>query len=111
IRLICVSKMLSGFTVCPVAVQSQFANLHLASRLAVVTELWKELLSARGLSFSSCCKSVIHPSPMASEIARANDGFASKSQRRGVTPFVLLLNRFGNISANSLTVVVRSSCE
>ena len=46
---------------------------------------------------------------MASVIVRASAGFASSSQRRGVTPLVLLLNRSGNISARSLTVVVRSS--
>ena len=48
---------------------------------------------------------------MASVIVRASGGFASISQRRGVTPFVLLLKRSGNISARSLTVVVRSSWE
>ena len=36
---------------------------------------------------------------------------ASSSQRRGVTPLVLLLKRSGNISARSLTVTVRSSSE
>ena len=44
-------------------------------------------------------------------IVRASAGFASSSQRRGVTPLVLLLNRSGNISARSLTVVVRSNLE
>ena len=46
---------------------------------------------------------------MASVINSASGGFESKSQRRGVTPLVLLLNLSGNISARSLTVVVRSS--
>ena len=41
----------------------------------------------------------------------ASAGLASSSQRRGVTPLVLLLKRSGNISARSLTVVVRSSSE
>ena len=40
-----------------------------------------------------------------------NAGLARRSQRRGVTPFVLLLNRSGNKSARSLTVMVRSSLE
>ena len=44
-------------------------------------------------------------------MARASAGLASSSQRRGVTPLVLLLKRSGNISARSLTVVVRSSFE
>ena len=38
----------------------------------------------------------------------ASAGFASNSHLRGVTPLVLLLKRSGNISARSLTVVVRS---
>ena len=48
---------------------------------------------------------------MASVIAPARAGFASSNQRRGVTPLVLLLKRSGNISARSLTVVVRNSLE
>ena len=48
---------------------------------------------------------------MASVIVPASAGLASSSQRRGVTPLVLLLKRSGNISAKSLTVVVRSSSE
>src|SRR2546430_1853440 len=48
---------------------------------------------------------------MASVIVWASAGLASSSQRRGVTPFVLLLKRSGNISARSLTVIVRSSLE
>ena len=48
---------------------------------------------------------MIQPSPMASVIVRASAGLASSSQRRGVTPLVLLLNRSGNISARSVTVV------
>ena len=38
-------------------------------------------------------------------------GFDWSSQRRGVTPLVLLLKRSGNISASSFTVVVRNSFE
>ena len=48
---------------------------------------------------------------MASVIVPASAGLASSSQRRGVTPLVLLLKRSGNISARSLTVCVRSSSE
>jgi hypothetical protein len=48
---------------------------------------------------------------MAAVIVPASAGFASRNQRRGVTPLVLLLKRSGNISARSLTVVVRSSSE
>ena len=38
---------------------------------------------------------------MRAVIASANKGFAASSQRRGVTPLVLLLNRSGNISLKS----------
>ena len=48
---------------------------------------------------------------MAFVIACARPGLASSSQRRGVTPLVLLLKRSGNISAKSLTVCVRKSSE
>ena len=48
---------------------------------------------------------------MASVISSPGPGLASSSQRRGVTPLVLLLNRSGNISAKSATVLVRSSSE
>jgi hypothetical protein len=54
---------------------------------------------------------VIHPSPIAPEIARESAGFDSNNQRRGVTPLVLLLKRSGNISARSFTVMVRSNWE
>jgi hypothetical protein len=45
--------------------------------------------------------------PEASVMTRESAGFASNSQRRGVTPLVLLLKRSGNSSARSLTVVDR----
>ncbi len=44
-------------------------------------------------------------------IRRDRSGLASRSQRRGVTPLVLLLNRSGKISARSETTVVRNSRE
>jgi hypothetical protein len=53
----------------------------------------------------------IQPSPMASVMVPASAGLASRSQRRGVTPLVLLLKRSGNISARSRTVTVRRSSE
>ena len=54
---------------------------------------------------------MIQPSPIASVMQPASAGLASSSQRRGVTPLVLLLKRSGNISARSWTVTVRSSSE
>ena len=47
-----------------------------------------ELLAARS-------RSVIQASPIASVIRGDRTGLASSSQRRGVTPLVLLLNRSG----------------
>ena len=88
---------------------SQSANCALASRLALRKSSRKPLSSANGLSLLSWARSVIQPSPMASVIVLARAGLASSNQRRGVTPLVLLLKRSGNISARSLTVVVRSS--
>ena len=51
------------------------------------------------------------PSPTASVSSLARSGLASSSQRAGVTPLVLLLNRSGNIAAKSATVLVRSNSE
>ena len=110
-RLTWQSKIVSGSTVRPEVALSQSANRALASRLALRTSSRKPWSSASGLSFRSWPRSVIQPSPMASVIVRASAGLASSSQRRGVTPLVLLLKRSGNISAKSLTVTVRSSSE
>ena len=44
-------------------------------------------------------------------MAVESEGLASRSQRLGVTPFVLLLKRSGNDSARSLTVIVRRRFE
>src|SRR4029453_2488190 len=110
-RLIWQSKIVSGSTVSPDEDLSQFANSDLASRLAWRKPLRRSLLSANGLSLLNWLRSDTQLSPIASVIARANGGFDINSQRRGVTPFVLLLKRSGKISARSLTVVVRSSSE
>ena len=48
---------------------------------------------------------------MALVMASASAGFESSSQRRGVTPLVLLLKRSGKRPARSLTVVVRNNSE
>ena len=111
-RLICVSKSVSGSTIGPPSRFSQSANRVLASRLALRTASRKLLSSASGRSFSNCARSVIHPSPMASVMTFASAGFASNNQRRGVTPLVLLLNRSGNIVAKSGTrrCLISSEC-
>ena len=90
---------------------SQSANCALACRLALRTSSRKAGSSANGCSPLSFARSVIQPSPIAPVITADSAGFATSSQRRGVTPLVLLLKRSGNISARSLTVIVRSSSE
>ena len=90
---------------------SHSANCDLATRLALRIASPKPLSAASGWSFASSARSVIQPSPIASVMLEARAGLASRSQRRGVTPLVLLLNRSGYISARSLTVTVRSRSE
>src|SRR3989475_11354491 len=110
-RLTWLSKMVSGTTACREVVGSHGAKVDLAARFASRKALRKPRSSARGSSLASSPRSVIQPLPMASVMMRASAGFASSSQRRGVTPLVLLLKRSGNISARSLTVVERRSAE
>src|SRR5207249_4227485 len=110
-RLTWLSKMVSGSTACPEVVRSHCAKADLAARFAPRNAPRKPRSSARGSSLASSPRSVIQPLPMASVMMRASAGFASSSQRRGVTPLVLLLKRSGNISARSLTVVERRSAE
>ena len=83
---------------------SQSANRTLAARLACrncVAEAG--VVGQRARAAAAAPRSVTQPSPIASVISRARSGLASSSQRRGVTPLVLLLNRSGNISAKSAT--------
>src|SRR5215467_9857740 len=100
--------MVSGSTVWPDAVISQWTNSNLALRLALRKLSKKDLSSANRLRRLSRLRSLIQESPIALVIAVARPGFARSNQRRGVTPLVLLLKRSGNISARCLTVVVLS---
>src|SRR6476469_8748133 len=97
-----------GSTAKPVVDLSQSVNLNFASRLELRKASQKPLSSASGSSLLNWPRSLIQPSPMASLIVRASEGLHSNNQRLGVTPFVLLLKRSGNISAKSLTGIVRS---
>ena len=111
-RLTWQSKIVSGSTVCPEVHLSQSANCHLASRLALRNASRKPRSPASGLSLLELTE--IGDPAVADGVGdrlRDSAGFASSSQRRGVTPLVLLLKRSGNISARSFTVVVRSSSE
>src|SRR5215831_12301441 len=110
-RLTWQSKMVSGLTVWPDVVFSQSTKCDLALRLAFRTVSRKGLSPARGLRRLSRLRSLIQASPIALVMAVARAEFARSNQRRGVTPLVLLLKRSGNISARSLTVVVRSRLE
>ena len=110
-RFTWLSKTEPGSTMIPLVALSQSAKRDLASRLALRTSSRKPRSSASGFSSARSVRSVIQPSPIASVIRRASAGLAMSSQRRGVTPLVLLLKRSGNISARSLTVAVRNSLE
>jgi len=110
-RLIWLSNSVSGSMTSPEADVSQAANRILASRLAFLNRSRKPESSARGRSLRSRSMSVTQPSPTVSVSSRARNGLAIKSQRRGVTPLVLLLKRSGNISAKSFNTLVRSKQE
>jgi hypothetical protein len=86
-------------------------NRILAARLAARNFSRNAASSASGMSCLSFPMSVTQPSPTAAVSRVASFGLASRSQRRGVTPLVLLLNRSGNMAARSATVLVRRSSE
>jgi len=111
IRFTWQSNTVCGSTTWPVVPFSQLAKTAFWRSLALRTDCRKAESSASGLSRESSSRSVTHFEPMASEIAADSAGFASRSQRRGVTPFVLLLKRSGKSSARSLTVLVRRRSE
>src|SRR6266436_794112 len=107
-RLTWQSNIVSGSTTTPAVALSQSANRAFAARFAFRNSPRNARSAASGRRPRSWPWSTIQLSPIACEIASASAGFASRSHLRGVTPFVLLLNRSGKISARSLTVVVRS---
>ena len=111
IRLTWTSKIESGSTASPVADRSQSANRPLATRFAARNFRRNAGSSASGTTSWSRARSVTQPSPTASVNRDERPGLARSSQRRGVTPFVLLLNRAGNSPARSLSTVSRSSRE
>ena len=90
--------------------RSHSANCHFASRLAS-RKLAEALVPGQRLQLAQLTE--IGDPAVADRIGYQFEsaGLASSSQRRGVTPLVLLLNRSGNISARSLTVVLRSKSE
>src|SRR3954452_21432713 len=110
-RLIWLSKIVSGSTVWPDVALSQSEKRTFASRFAARNACRKTESRANGLRSRSWFKSVIQLSQIAAVITRARLGFDWSSQRRGVTPLVLLLKRSGNVSASSFTVVVRNNFE
>ena len=93
---------------CPDVALSQSAKRALASRLALRTASRKRRVVGQRLQLAQLGE--VGDPAVADRLGDtpASAGLASSSQRRGVTPLVLLLKRSGNISARSLTVVVRS---
>src|SRR5208337_4352665 len=69
------------------------------------------IVLGNALSLVNSLKSRIQASPIASVMSPESPRLHNCSQRRGVTPFVLLLKRSGKISARSLSVVSRNSLE
>ena len=101
-RLIWLSKIESGSTAAPASLEP-VGESHLGVALGLANALAERRVVGQRLRASRAGKSVIQPSPIASVMSAGQAGFASSSQRRGVTPLVLLLKRSGNISAKSLT--------
>ena len=111
-RLTWLSKIESGSTVTPDVGLEPSAKLRLRLALGLADGIAEAaVIRPAAAACASSVRSVIQPSPIASVILQARAGFASSSQRRGVTPLVLLLNRSGYNSARSLTVTVRSRSE
>ena len=75
------------------------AELSLLARLMARQSLWNAGILGELLQLArAASRSLIQPSPMASQISSARRGLVSASQRRGVTPLVLLLNFSGHSS-------------
>src|SRR4026209_1744795 len=110
-RLIWQSKIASGSSVCPEDHLNQSQKRRLALRLAFRKSSRKPLSLENAFSSLSWLRSLIQPSPIASVISVESSGLDSSSQRRGATPFVLLLKRSGKISARSFSVVSRNRLE
>ena len=110
-RLIWQSKIASGSRTCPVDHLNQSQNCCLASSLGLQEVVAEALVVREGFQLAKLAEILIQPSPIASVMSSESPGLHSSSQRRGVTPFVLLLKRSGKISARSFSVVLRSRSE
>ena len=74
-------------------------NHTLAFLLTAINFIWKAPSSTNSRSFSKHIKLVIHSSHPSRSVSKSLNGrFARCTQRRGVTPFVLLLNFSGKSS-------------
>ena len=91
---------------------TQLARRSLFSRLAWRKARTKFAWSAIGRSASSCERSRRQPRPMRLSSSAASGGLACASQRRGVTPLVLLLKRSGKSLAKSakMDCFISSEC-
>src|SRR5262249_8815819 len=106
-RLIWQSNMLLGSRACPQADCSQSENCDLAWRLARRKSARKAASPASHFNSAISLKSVVQPSPIASEMTLDSAGLAISSQRRGVTPLVLLLKLSAYLSPTSLSLFLR----
>ena len=89
----------------------KFPNLFLLSCFAFRQLFWKFLSKANLASFPSFVVFIIHSSPIVDEISFDSDGFERTMNRRGVTPFVLLLNFSGQRSLKSFNMVSFNNLE
>ncbi len=97
-RLTITSNMEDGSTTTPVVSRTSSASATLFWCRAACHCSRKPASSAYGSSARSCARSEIQPSPIASDTSRVRRGLDSASQRRGVTPLVMLVNFSGHIS-------------
>src|SRR5438093_365278 len=101
IRLTCTSNIDSGSTATSVRSIVNLARASLFRLFTASSRSRSEPSSTNSSRRRSSLRSRIQPSPIALVIRWASGRFACRSQRRGVTPFVLLLNRSGQSLAKS----------
>ena len=92
------SKMASGFSSMPRFFFVQLASWPLLLRLIFAIAERKFESSANFSSFLRSSRWVIQLSPIDSEMSCESEGFALRSQRRGVMPLVTLWNFSGQSS-------------
>ena len=96
----------------PVCLCTKAAKSRLLARLISRHFQRKAASSAYGSSRRNCARSLIQSSPMVLRISPDNRRLLSTSQRRGVTPLVMLVNFSGHSSwkSRSTSWVISREC-